>query len=104
MGKINSDLSPPSPCGAAVPVSGAGEAKMFRQARIEDSARRLICLCLVDDQGNRLLADSDAPRLEEWDSADTQFLAGECQRWVGLAGSPDLEGLAKNSAVATDAA
>ena len=87
-----------------VPVNVAGEGKALRQARIEDSSRRLICLCLVDDAGNRLLSDSDAPRLEDWDSADTQYLAGECQRWVGLSGSPDLETHAKNSAAATDAA
>lgn len=68
----------------------------LRKSRMEDATRRLLCLCLVDAEGDRLLADADAGKLVESDSADTQFLYTECAEWVGLKRG-DVEDLVKNS-------
>lgn len=76
-------------------ISTDGTAKL-RKARLEDANRRLLCLCLVDAAGNRLLGDGDTGRFAGWDSADTQFLYEECAAWVGLKRG-DVEDLVKNS-------
>jgi len=68
----------------------------LRRARLEDANRRLIVLCLVDGAGNRLLNDSHADKLAEWDSADTSFLYEEAANFVGL-NKEDVEGLVKAS-------
>jgi hypothetical protein len=65
-------------------------------ARVEDSNRRLIVLCVVDAAGNRLLNDSHVPLLLEWDAADTQHLFRECVAHCGI-NAGDIEGLEKNS-------
>ncbi len=68
----------------------------FKLSKLEDANRRLIVLCLVDDAGNRILNKTHIAELEEWDSADTAFLSGECSAWVGLK-ADEIEGLVKNS-------
>jgi hypothetical protein len=78
---------------SAVVSNDAGQT--FRRARVEDATRRLIALCLVDPEGNRLLSDADAGRLAEWDSADTQHLYNEITPFVGLKRG-DVDDLVKN--------
>ena len=68
----------------------------FKLSKLEDANRRLIVLCLVDDAGNRILNGSHVAKLEEWDSADTAYLSGECSTHVGLR-ADEIEGLVKNS-------
>lgn len=63
--------------------------------RIRDAENRLFVLCLVDADGNPLLAPADADLFNDWDSADTQALYNECFAWVGL-GRDDMESLVKN--------
>jgi hypothetical protein len=70
-------------------------------AKMKDSNRKLIALCVVDSEGNRLIPDTQRGRIAEWDSADTQVVYNECANWVGLK-SDFLETFAKNSGTTTD--
>lgn len=64
--------------------------------RLLSGRRRLIVLCLVDEEGNRLLADDDTATLAELDGAPLSRLFDECRLHVGLE-RDDLENLIKNS-------
>lgn len=65
-------------------------------SRMLDASRRLIVLCVVDGAGNRILTESDVPKLGDWDAADVSVLYVECAEHCGLNRS-DIEALAKNS-------
>lgn len=78
---------------ATIASSGTG----LRRSKLEDASRRLIVLCLVDDDGNQILSDADVPRLADWDAADTSYLYDECAKHCGI-NRQDIEDLAKNSA------
>lgn len=71
--------------------TGETSLKGLRQAR-----RRLVCLCLVDADGNRLLSEADSESLKLLDGADIAALQAACQEWVGFR-SGDIESLVKNS-------
>jgi hypothetical protein len=73
----------------------------FKPSRMEDANRRLIARCLVNADGNRLLADSDAGKLASWDAADAQYVYNECAAFVGLK-RDEIEGLEKNSETTKD--
>lgn len=60
-----------------------------------------IVTCVVDDNGNRLLKDSDVEAVGEMDAADTTLLADEIAKHCGFAGDEDFEELAKNSEATT---
>jgi len=77
----------------AVTIAKTGS---FKLNKLEDANRRLIVLCMVDDAGNRILNGSHVAKLEDWDSADTNFLSAECSSHVGLR-ADEIEGLVKNS-------
>ena len=77
---------------AVIASSGA----KLQRARLEDASRRLIVRCLVDEAGNRLLADSHVGRLADWDAADTAYLYEACAAHVGV-NRTDIEDLVKNS-------
>ncbi len=47
------------------------------------ATRRLIAMCLCDDQGNRFLDDADVELIADWDSKDTETLYEECLRLTG---------------------
>jgi len=68
----------------------------FKMSKLEDAERRLIVLCFVDDDGNRILNDRDMIRLGDWDSADATHAYKECAAHTGI-NTDDIEGLAKNS-------
>jgi hypothetical protein len=67
-----------------------------RSARLMEANRRLIAMCLVDADGNALLADADLDRLAELDAADSQALYDACAAHTGI-NKADVEDLVKNS-------
>jgi quinolinate synthase len=77
---------------ALVATGGNG----LRKARLEDAGRRLIILCLVDQEGNRILNETHNKLIAEWDSADSRFLYGECALHCGMK-TEEIENLVKNS-------
>ena len=66
-----------------------------QRANYESATRRLIALCLCDENGNRILSNEDAAELSEWDSADTSFLYNECSNWTRTK-PEDIEATVKN--------
>jgi hypothetical protein len=68
---------------------------------MKDANRKLIALCIVDADGNRMIPDNQRGRLADWDSADTQYVYTECANWVGLK-SDFMETFQKNSGTTTD--
>jgi len=73
-----------------------------RIERVARANRKLIVLCLVTAAGDRLMKDSDAEKLEEWDGKDSSFLAEVCSRHTGIT-SGDVEDLVGNSSEINDA-
>lgn len=65
------------------------------------SRRKLIVLCIVDDQGNRLLSDADVDAMSELDGTDLAYLQEECQVFCGFK-KASIEELTKNSAAVHD--
>lgn len=61
-----------------------------------NARRRLIALCLCDENGERILSDADLDSMKSLDGADMAYLQEECQTFVGFK-SGDIEGLVKNS-------
>lgn len=82
--------------GAVVRAGGRTQIQYIQQ-RLLDAGRRLIGMCLVDGEGNRMLMDNEIDRLGEMDSADSQHLYTECANHCGI-NLDDIEELAKNSA------
>lgn len=78
----------------------AGDDLRVSKARLEDSERRFIALCLADEQGNRLIAATDQAKLahirENWDAGDLSYLYNQCRRHVRVEPG-DVEGYEKNS-------
>lgn len=68
----------------------------FVRARLLDANRRLIGLCLVDADGNRLLSDKQADQIATWDSADSNFLHDAVAAHCGI-NREAIEELVKNS-------
>ena len=66
------------------------------KARLQDATRRLLVLCLVDDDGHRLLEDGDVDALGDVDGAITSGLYTACREHCGFE-EGDVEELAKNS-------
>jgi hypothetical protein len=64
-------------------------------ARLKQSNRIFISMCVVDDDGNRIITGDYVDRLEEWDAADTHYLYNECSKHAGIS-TDDIEGLVKN--------
>lgn len=68
----------------------------FQKERMLDATRRLIVLCLVDKAGAVMFAENEIAWMEEWDSADTQYLYDACVKHCGI-NAADMEDLVKNS-------
>ena len=64
--------------------------------RVEDARRRLIALCVVDGDGNRLLSNADVPSLENLDGSVAAHLFDVCQKHCGFEDN-EIEDLVKNS-------
>ena len=75
-------------------VSAQNDAQ--RAARLEQANRKLIALCLVDQDGNPLVPAGEDRQLAELDAADTSHLYDECAKHVGI-NTTDIEDLVKNS-------
>lgn len=69
----------------------------LRKDKLIDANRRLIALCLVDQDGNRFVTDRHMRQMANWDSADTSTLYGECTEHCGLDPN-DVPGAVKNPA------
>ena len=64
--------------------------------RLTDAARRLMVLCLVDDDNNRLLEAGDVSALSQLDAIVAAKIYNECQAHCGF-GAEDIEQIVKNS-------
>ncbi len=64
--------------------------------RLTDAARRLMVLCLVDDDNNRLLEAGDVSALSQLDAIVAAKIYNECQTHCGF-GEEDIEQIVKNS-------
>ena len=65
--------------------------------RIAEMRRKLIALCVVDGDGNRVLDDHDADAIGNGDSAVMARIQEEIEDHVKFGSDDDLEELAKNS-------
>lgn len=68
----------------------------LKRSKLEDASRRLIVLCLVDQEGNPILTEADLAGLAEWDAADTGHIYEEAAAHCGL-NQNDIEELVGNS-------
>lgn len=68
----------------------------IRHDKLISARRRLIVLCLVDEDGNPILSEADLEALKDLDGADMAFLQDECTVHCGFKRG-DIEGLVKNS-------
>ncbi len=65
-------------------------------ARVEDVSERLIVLCVVDADGNRLMTRADVQNIKDkWDAADTQFMYEECAIHIGV-DAEEMDAVRKN--------
>ena len=64
--------------------------------RLTDAARRLMVICLVDDDNNRLLEADDVSALSQLDASVAAKIYNECQAHCGF-GEEDIEQIVKNS-------
>lgn len=67
------------------------------RAKINDARRRLVCLCLVDEVGNRLFADGEQDLLKPIDGLATSRIYDACRDHCGFA-EGDIEDMVGNSA------
>lgn len=64
--------------------------------RLVNVRRRLVVLCLVDENGDPILSKEDVDALKDLDGADLAHLQEECAVHCGFKAG-DIEALAKNS-------
>ena len=71
--------------------------RRFIQSRFEESTARLIVLCVVDENGTRIMSNEHVKQItEEWDNADVACLSSACTKHCGM-DEDEFEDLAKNS-------
>lgn len=73
----------------------------MKKARLEDAGRRLIALCLVDDQGNPICTPEHVATMADWDAADSHFLYNACAAHCGIK-AEEIEDLVKNCEATSD--
>jgi hypothetical protein len=60
--------------------------------KIKTAGPRLIVLMAVDNAGNRILNETHVAKLQDWDSADIEFLHKQCNQHIGIgSGVEELE-------------
>jgi hypothetical protein len=64
--------------------------------RFKTAKARLICLCLVDEDGKPLLLPGDEQAVMQMDSADTSALWDACWKHIGYDVKASIEDDAKN--------
>lgn len=72
------------------------ESGKLRTSRLQDATRRLIVLCLCDEQGTPILRPNDTEALADVDSQTTQALYDAIKKHVNTSDA-DIEELVKNS-------
>lgn len=60
-----------------------------------------IGMCVVDEDGNRMLTGDSVQKIAEWDAADALFLYNQCAEHCGI-GRTDISELVKNSEETTE--
>jgi len=81
---------------AATPLDVSGEKARTNRRRVEDSSRRLIGACLVNEDGKKICTTPQhLNKIADWDSADTTALYDACAEWVGLT-KDQIDELSKN--------
>lgn len=78
----------------AVLYSGRDEKQ--KHQRLAASNRQFIALCLVDEDGNRIVSPDDVAKLADMDGADAGHLYTECLRHTG-AKDQDIQDIVGNS-------
>lgn len=68
----------------------------FNSQKLRDARLRLVILCLVDSDGERMLAESDLKTLHDMDGGLVSRLVDECRDHCGF-DSDDIEDAVKNS-------
>lgn len=68
----------------------------LRQDMLKNARRRLVVLCLSDENGSPLLTPNDVDALGKLDGVDIGVLQDECMVFCGFR-EGDIEGLVKNS-------
>ncbi len=68
----------------------------FSPSKMMRARRKLICLTVVDAEGNRVLSDEDAVKLQDMDGATANEIYNAACTHCGIRES-DIEELAKNS-------
>jgi hypothetical protein len=82
------------------------ERSTYEASRLDDSGQwdresgaaakvKLIVLCCVDSEGNRLFIESDEPKLQQIDSLVSDRLFDRCMSHCGFT-DEDIEAIAKN--------
>ena len=69
--------------------------------RLQDATRRLIALCLVDEDNDRIFLDSDVDKIGELDSFVSSKIYDACQEHCGF-NKGDIQDAVKNSPEITD--
>lgn len=68
----------------------------YTRETLLNARRRLVALCLCDENGNRILQDADIDAMKQLDGAELAYLQEQCQQHVGFKAG-DIEGMVKNS-------
>ena len=68
------------------------------RAQVLNAKRRLVALCLVDGEGNRILSDADVEQLRSIDGLVISRLFDACWDHCGFSKDDTVEDLVKNSA------
>lgn len=61
----------------------------FRRESVATANARLIALCCVDGDGQRIFSRSDVATLQQYDSAEVEQLAAACRRHCGWEEEPE---------------
>ncbi len=74
----------------------AKNGKGIMRERLQDATRRLLALCIVDDNGNRIFTDGDLSELANLDAFVSSRIYDACQEHCGF-NKGDIDETVKNS-------
>jgi hypothetical protein len=64
-------------------------------SRLRQANRIFISMCVVDEDGNRIITGESVDKIATWDAADANYLYNECSRFAGIS-TTDIDELVKN--------
>lgn len=70
--------------------------------RLQDATRRLIALCLVDENNDRVFSDSDVNQIGEMDSFVSSRIYDACQEHCGFNKGDIEDAVEKSAAIPVD--